>query len=476
MKLKDYKGIPVSHLMRFLLIAGIVSIFLIFCIVFAFVTIFSRQAVEQQYNVLELVSTTESTAANTGTMQFSVETTVTTTVNSDAEVEIKNTTEIATSEIADTSETSTEAESVVFATDTMQEDSIVEEMLDAMTLEDKIYQLFIVTPEALVNNGVSCVTESGDMTKNALQEKPVGGIIYFAQNLVDGEQTKCMISNAQMYAEERNGIGLWIAVDEEGGMVARVASKLGTTNYSSMEYYGSIGNTDEVYSVGQGIAADISSFGFNLDFAPVADINLNPNNELGDRIFSSDANVVSDMVGAMVSGLQSNGQVSATLKHFPGLGASEGNTHSDSQTIIYRTYEELMQNEFVAFRGGIDAGADFVMVGHQTMSAADDNMPSDLSGVVVNNWLRGDLGFQGVVVTDAHQMNTISSNYTSGDAAVMAIQAGVDIVLMPADLNDAFYGVYNAVQSGQISENRIDESVRRILTKKEAHGLLQGGE
>lgn len=132
-----------------------------------------------------------------------------------------------------------------------------------------------------------------------------------------------------------------------------------------------------------------------------------------------------------------------------------------------------MHEEFVAFRGGIDAGADFVMVGHQTMTAAGDNMPADLSHKVVTDWLRGELGFNGIIITDSQQMDTISDNYESSEAAVMAIQAGVDIVLMQDDLDDTFFGVYNAVQKDQLSEEQIDESVRRILTKKEAHGLLQ---
>lgn len=349
----------------------------------------------------------------------------------------------------------------------------VEDKLADMSVEEKVYQLFIVTPEALVNHAVSTVTAAGDLSCNALQEKPVGGIIYFAQNLKNGEQTKNMIDNMQNFAEDSGaGIGLWIAVDEEGGTVARVAKQLGTTAYQSMSVYGAKGDTDAVFDMGADIAADISQFGFNLDFAPVADVNIHPNNELGNRIFSSDPDVVSDMVSAMVKGLQSTGKVSATLKHFPGLGAEDGNTHYDTAAYINRSYEELTTAEFVSFRGGIDAGSDFVMVGHQIMSCAGDNLPSDLSYTVVTEWLRGDLGFQGVIVTDAHNMNTISGTYTAGTAAKMAVQAGADIILMPTDLNSAFTSVYNAVQNGEIPESRLDESVRRILIAKEKHGLL----
>lgn len=372
---------------------------------------------------------------------------------------------------AQPAETETSAEESTDADE--NSDTRVEALLDSMTVEEKVYQMFIVTPEALVDNAVDCVTVSGQTTKNAIENKPVGGIIYFSQNLESREQTTSMIENIQSYAGDSNhGVGLWIAVDEEGGRVARAADNLGTTAYSSMEYYGSRYDTDEAYDVGAGIAKDIRQFGFNLDFAPVADVNIDPNNELGDRIFSTDPQIVSDMSAAVVQGLQDNG-VSATLKHFPGLGAANGNTHNDAFVHIDRTMEELRAEEFAAFQGGIDAGADFIMVGHHTVSAAGDNMPADLSSVVVTDWLRGELGYDGIVVTDAQNMGAISQVYSSSEAAVKAIQAGVDIVLMPANFNSAYNGVLQAVQSGQITEERLDESLRRILTAKEEHGLLK---
>ncbi|MBR3631416.1 MAG: glycoside hydrolase family 3 protein [Oscillospiraceae bacterium] len=369
-------------------------------------------------------------------------------------------------------ESAAAAETTEAATEAPSGDPVVERALADMTLEEKIYQLFIVSPESLVDNATSCVTESGNLTRAALESKPVGGIIYFAQNLQSRPQTTDMIANAQHYARDSHGIGLFIAVDEEGGVVARVADTLGTTAYSPMATYGKQGDTAQVREIGADIASDIAEYGFNLDFAPVADVNLSSGNELGDRIFSDDPAVVSEMTAAMVEGLQESGKVSATLKHFPGLGAEDGNTHYDETARIDRTKQQLAAEEFTAFRGGIAAGADFVMVGHQIMSCAGDDLPSDLSGVVVNDWLRGDLGFQGIVVTDAQNMNTISGTYSAGEAARMSIQAGVDIVLIPTDLNAAYQAVYDAVESGEITEERIDESVRRILTVKARHGLI----
>ena len=344
--------------------------------------------------------------------------------------------------------------------------------LQNMTLEEKIYQLFIVTPEVLVDNVVSTVVQTGTMTKQALQDKPVGGIVYFSQNLESPAQTKEMIETAQNCIRASHPVGLWIAVDEEGGTVARVADNLGTTSYSDMSVYGQKADVSEIYMVGAGIADDIAEFGFNLDFAPVADVWIDPQNELQERIFSSDPAVVSEMVSSMVQGLQNSGNVSATLKHFPGLGAENGNTHEDTFTHIDRTYEDLESVDFLPFRAGIEAGADFVMVGHQIVSAAGDELPSDLSPVVITEWLRGSLQYDGIVVTDAHNMNTIAETYSSGEAALLAIEAGADIVLMPRDLNEAFQSIYDAVEQQEISEERINESVLRILTAKAKHHLL----
>lgn len=345
--------------------------------------------------------------------------------------------------------------------------SYVDDILSDMNLEEKICQMFIVTPEELT--GYDIVTESDEVVRLAVENMPVGGLIYFAENLIYPEQTVSMIEDIQEYARSSgSGIGMFMAVDEEGGFVARVSDQLGEINTGSAAY---MEDTDEAYQAGADIAEYISKYGFNLDFAPVADVNINPENELGSRIFSDDPEIVSVMSGAMTEGIQDSGKVSATLKHFPGLGAEDGNTHSDSYTVIDRTYDELCNAEFQAFQGGIDAGADFVMVGHQIMSCTGDNLPSDLSYTVVTEWLRNQLGFEGIIITDSHEMNTISSVYSSGDAAVMAIEAGVDMILMPCDLESAVQEVSDAVYNGYISEERIDESVRRILNTKQKLGL-----
>lgn len=349
--------------------------------------------------------------------------------------------------------------------------SVIDDIMSKMTLDEKIYQMFIVTPEALTNFNGS-VTQAGDLTKSAIESTPVGGIIYFSQNIESWQQTYDMIHDSQEYAQKSNNdIGMFFAVDEEGGTVARVGNGLRTYDSYDMEYYGESLDYDTVYSLGNTIGASISNLGFNLDLAPVADVNLSPENELGSRIFSSDPQVVADMSANFVRGVEGCG-VSATLKHFPGLGAGTGNTHNGS-VVINRTYDELQYNEFAAFSGGIQAGVDFVMVGHQITTASGDDLPGDLSPTVVSQWLKSDLGFNGLVITDSQSMGAITENYTPGDAAVMSIEAGVDIILMPYDLDNAVTSVKDAIGSGKISEERINESVYKILSKKFSLGLIK---
>lgn len=343
-------------------------------------------------------------------------------------------------------------------------------LLDSMTLEQKVCQMFMVTPEALT--GISPMTAVGGGTQKAIAEYPVGGIIYFAQNMTSQEQMKAMISATQSYAKEACGIGLFTAVDEEGGQVARCAQKLGTTVFNDMAYYGELNDSKTAYSIGSTIGKDIHALGFNVDFAPVADVNLCSANELGDRIFSSDPKVVANMSSYVVKGLQDEG-VCATLKHFPGLGAENGNTHTYSTVVIDRTVDELREAEFIPFKESIKAGANFVMVGHQIVTGFGDELPCDLSYKAVTEILRKELGFDGIAITDSQQMNTISTVYSSGEAAKLSIKAGVDIILMPVDYKQAIDDVCKAVRSGEISEKRINESVMRILRKKSELGLLK---
>ena len=378
------------------------------------------------------------------------------------------TTTVMTDPIIQTAPPETEPEEIETEPEVVHLTGNAWEILNQMTLRQKIYQMFIVRPELLT--GAGTVTAAGTWTQECIYEQPVGGLVYFGDNLVSGGQTSQMLSNTQSYARD-TGVGMFLAVDEEGGLVARCAKKLGTTKLNPMQEYGSRNDWNEAFWIGQTLGSDIQQFGFNLDFAPVADVNLNSGNELGNRIFSSDPYVVANMVDGVVKGIQSTG-VASTLKHFPGLGAEDGNAHYDTQIIISRSLEELRSSEFVAFQFGIDAGADFVMVSHQIMTCAGDGIPSCLSHVVCTDWLRNELYFDGIIITDSFEMNTISGSYSPAESAVMAVEAGVDVILMPTDLTASVNAIEEAVNTGRLSEERINESVYRILQEKEKMNLL----
>jgi beta-N-acetylhexosaminidase len=285
------------------------------------------------------------------------------------------------------------------------------------------------------------------------------------------QQLRDLLGKSQeMAAEYNNGIGLFQTVDEEGGSVTRVQKMLWKTPVENMSYYGKLNDYSTTYEAGRTIGGYLADYGFNVNFAPVADVRVSETNELGTRIFSNDPLVVADMCTAIIRGLKSQ-KIASTLKHFPGLGAGDGNTHYDTVEID-RTLEDLEITEFPAFRGGIEAGADFVMVGHQVMKASGENLPADMSPVVVTDWLREKLGFEGVIISDSQSMGAITNTYTSEEAAIMSIKAGVDVILMPNDLRAAVEGVKAAVESGELTEERIDESVIRILEKKKEMGLL----
>lgn len=353
-------------------------------------------------------------------------------------------------------------------------DTEIMNIINNMTEHEKICQLFIVTPEQLVNangNFFNTVTEAGNTTKESLENYPVAGVIYFGQNVVSREQIITMNNNLQEFSK----YGLFISVDEEGGEISRLAKNNieGVTHLQDMSYYGALSNNvNEVAKVGSTLGLELKSLGFNVDFAPVADIEISSNHTMGERIFSDDPEIVGVLVSAEVTNMQNQG-VCATLKHFPGLGATESDTHYGS-VVLNRTIDQLRSAEFIPFKKGIDSGVEFVMVSHTVATGIGDNEPSDLSKKVVTDLLRNELGFNGVAITDAHTgMESITSQYTSAQATIEAIKAGIDIVLMPDDLNSSINAVKNAIQDGEISINRIDESLYRILSVKKEYETLK---
>ena len=345
------------------------------------------------------------------------------------------------------------------------------QLVSQMTLEDKIAQMFVITPNALTGYA-SGVTAAGDTTKEAYQSRPVGGIVYMADNLTDPEQTTTMLSNMQEIARERTGLPVFLCVDEEGGSVARIAGNdaFGVTDVGNMSDIGASGDVQNAYNAGSTIGSYLAALGFNVDFAPVADVLTNPDNQvIGQRSFGSDAQTVAGMVTSELQGLSAAG-LDGMVKLFPGHGGTSGDSH-DGAVSTDKTLEELMAEELVPFQSAIDGGVNFVMVGHiSAPNVTGDNAPATLSKVLIADVLRGQMGYNGIVITDAMNMEAITGFYNSDKAAVLAVTAGADMILMPADYNTAYTGILNAVNDGTITEERINESVTRIVKAKLAMG------
>lgn len=346
----------------------------------------------------------------------------------------------------------------------------VDERIGAMTLEQKVAQLFIVTPEALVE-GVSQVTQAGDMTREGVTAHPVGGIVYFAQNLLDPEQTTTMLANVKQFYADAGNVAPFIAVDEEGGTVVRVADNeaFGAQDVGDASALGSAGDTEAAKRAAEQIADYLMPLGFNLDFAPVADV-VDPlrSDTMGLRSFSSDAAVAADMVRAEVEGFRDK-KMLCCAKHFPGIGAAAGDSHEGAIT-IEATNEELETVDLVPFRAAIEAGVPMIMVGHVSLpNIVGDSTPAPLSSAVVQGMLRDSLGYTGIIVTDSPSMGAITDYSTPAEAAVAALKAGCDIPLMPERLDEAYQGVLSAVQVGELTEERLDESLTRILTAKQEY-------
>lgn len=349
----------------------------------------------------------------------------------------------------------------------------VEAKLTTMTLREKVGQLFWVRPETLdfsLNPEKKTLTQT--MRQN-LEQYPVGGIAVFKKNIQDENQLSSLIADFQSASK----IPMIVAVDEEGGAVARLANHeaFSLPKYTSARDIGKTGDPEQARQMGRTIGGYLRFYGFNLDFAPVADVDSNPANPvIGRRAYSTDAQQTAQMVAATVEGFHEAGML-CTVKHFPGHGDTGQDSHYGTAT-SYKTWEEMKAMEMLPFEAGIAAGADVVMTAHiTTPNATTDGLPASLSYTMITERLRGELGFQGVIVTDALEMNAIKNHFTPAESAVAALQAGVDVLLMPSDLRAAFDGVVQAVEDGTLSEERLNESVRRILTLKQKAGLDLSG-
>lgn len=338
----------------------------------------------------------------------------------------------------------------------------VKAILENMTLDEKIGQLFIISLSSA--NDAGPVLEADEKTEDTIKKYRVGGFILFAENIKTIPQTSKLIEDLQNASE----IPLFIAVDEEGGIVSRITRSpdMHATVFPCNSAIGATKNPDIAEQVASAIAREIASLGFNMNFAPVADINTNPENPvIGERAYGNNAAEVSSMVAAAVTGIQSH-SVSAVLKHFPGHGDTGTDTHYGTATVTH-TKERLFSTELLPFIAGIQKGADGVMAAHiLTPEIPGENVPASLKPEILTGILRNELGYEGLIITDALNMKAITENFAPEEAAVKAILAGDDILLMPEDLEKAFSGIKNAINDGIIPMDRIDESVERILRTK----------
>ena len=355
----------------------------------------------------------------------------------------------------------------------------VESQLQKMTLREKVGQLFYVRPEVLdttihygQTGGIDASTD--DLTKIKLQavnatmkgvnEKyPVGGVILYAHNIDYEAQLTAFIS--QIRALKGSPL---LCIDEEGGRVARIGNNANfhVEKFESMDAIGKTGDAKNAYYCGNTIGTYLKKYGFDIDFAPVADVNTNPENiVIGKRAFSDDPAVAAQMVVSYLQGLK-DANVVGCIKHFPGHGDTKADTHYGYAQSL-KTWNEMVDCEMVTFKAGIQWGCKLIMTAHiGAPKVIGSDIPATMSSLILHDKLRKELGYQNIIITDAMEMGAITQQYTSAEAAVGSIKAGVDIVLGPQNFIEAFDAVVKAVEDGTLTEQRIDESVRRILKLK----------
>ncbi|MCR5796204.1 MAG: hypothetical protein K6G61_12760 [Solobacterium sp.] len=350
----------------------------------------------------------------------------------------------------------------------LQSDGSSPEMirLKEMTTEEKTAQLFFVRPEVLSEPDAYAV---GNTMKTAFGEIPVGGMVLFAQNISTPEQVKKFTADIHSLGETQ----VMICVDEEGGPVARLANTKGFNlpKYKDMETVGDTGDPANAKEVGNTIGAYLKEYGFDCDLAPDADVDQNGySNGIGRRAFSKDPKVAAKMVAAAIEGFHEEGVITCA-KHFPGHGATDTDTHYD-YSVTDKTWDELLACDIVPFKSAIKAGVDMIMAGHISIpNVTGDETPASVNKKVITDKIRKELGYDGVVITDAIGMEAVSDVYSQADISVKALNAGADIILMPEDLEEAYYGVLSAVNNGTVSENRLNEAVYRILYLKAQYGM-----
>lgn len=330
----------------------------------------------------------------------------------------------------------------------------VEETLSAMTTEEKVGQLLIAG---------FYETEAGEEARSYIQDYHVGGLILYGRNVESVQQLTDLTNGLKALAGD--GIPLFLSTDQEGGMVERMPPEI--------QKLPNAYDVSDPAAFGSALGAECAAFGLNTDFAPSLDIWSNPNNTvIGKRAFGADADTVTQRGLACLTAMEESGTI-PVVKHLPGHGDTDTDSHV-GLPVVDKTREELLEMELLPFQAAIDAGAPAVMVGHILMTQIDPDKPATLSSEVVTGLLREELGFDGVVFTDDLTMGAITQNYGLGEAAVLAVEAGCDVLLVcheAGSVDQVYTALLDAVDAGRITEDRLDQSVRRILTLKQDYGL-----
>ena len=346
--------------------------------------------------------------------------------------------------------------------------------LQSLTLEEKVGQLFMVVVAGNDANTVSA--SAGDINERdfgfrtpseVVAAYNLGGVMYLGPNIVTADQLGTMSADLQQTAQDGSGIGLLVAVDQEGGRVNRITA--GVTVFPPAALLS--GDDVAVLEAGYLTGRQVSGQGINVVLAPVADLtDPNATGAIGNRSYGTDPTEVAAMVRAAVGGLQGSG-VAAAVKHWPGHGSTEIDTHFNLP-ILDMSQEEWLGRDRVPFEAAIDEGVAIVMVGHLVLPALDpEGLPATVSPALIQDQLRTELGFDGVVMTDALVMGAVD-NLDPAALAVQSVAAGADIMLQPSDLPTAYQALLNAVASGELTEAQIDQAALRVLRLKDQLGLL----
>ena len=365
------------------------------------------------------------------------------------------------------------------------QNNTIDEIINNMTLEEKITQMMM--PSIRSNN----LYVSNEKIDSLIEQYDFGGIILFKDNINNTEQTIDLIDNLQQNAKKsKNSIPLFIGVDQEGGSITRLTTG---TSFSGNMALAATNDSDNVLKASNIIGKELNALGFNIDFAPSLDINDNPNNPvIGVRSFSDNYDIVSKYGKEYIKGLHQN-KIIAAAKHFPGHGNTETDSHI-GLPLINKTYDELKENELIPFQSAIDDNVRMIMTAHimfplienETYESIQDHqmitLPATLSKKIITNILREDLGFEGVVITDALDMDAIKLHFDKKDVYKLAINAGVDLLLMPINLNNDYIEleiqeninmIKKMVKNNEINEDMINNAVKRILKLKYDYDLLE---